>query len=101
MSEARGMSQSPLWQLTRVRMFGFLREPEAVFWVFAFPVLMALALGIAFRTAGPPRSRIGVQEGPGSAAAARALASAPDLEVIHVAPAEADAALRRGRVAGL
>ena len=101
MSERRGFTLSPLWQLTRVRMFGFLREPEAVFWVFAFPVLMALALGIAFRSSGPPRSRIGVEEGPGAASVVKALEAAPDLDVIRLAPAEADAALRRGRVAVL
>ena len=33
--------------MTRVR--EFLREREAVFWVFIFPVLMTFALGIAFR----------------------------------------------------
>ena len=33
----------------------FYREPEAVFWVFGFPVLLAFALGIAFRSRGPTR----------------------------------------------
>ena len=101
MSERRGVALSPLWQLTRVRMFGFLREPEAVFWVFAFPVLMALALGIAFRTSGPPRARVGVLDGPGAAAVVLALAASPDLESIRVPPDEAEAALRRGRIAVL
>lgn len=101
MSERRAVALSPLWQLTRVRMFGFLREPEAVFWVFAFPVLMALALGIAFRSSGPPHSRIGVVEGAGAAAVAKALAASPDLEVVRLAPGEAEAALRRGRIAVL
>ena len=101
MSEARGFAGSALWQLTRVRMFGFLREPEAVFWVFAFPVLMALALGIAFRSQGHPRSRIGVLDGPRAATVIAALRSSPDLEVIPIAPDQADAALRRGRIAVL
>lgn len=98
MSESRGLARSALWQLTRVRMVGFLREPEAVFWVFAFPVLMALALGIAFRTSGPPKSQIGVQEGPGSAKLVHALERSPDLEVVTLTAAEADVALRRGRI---
>src|SRR5947209_15745430 len=38
-----------LAQLTFVRFKEFLREPEAVFWTFAFPVILALGLGIAFR----------------------------------------------------
>lgn len=33
--------------LTRVRLF--LREPAAIFWVYGFPILMLVALGIAFR----------------------------------------------------
>jgi ABC transporter DrrB family efflux protein len=38
-----------LKELTRARIVEFLREPEAIFWVFIFPVLLAVALGIAFR----------------------------------------------------
>jgi ABC-type multidrug transport system permease subunit len=38
-----------LVQLTLVRFREFLREPEAVFWTFVFPVLLAVGLGIAFR----------------------------------------------------
>ncbi|PYV57506.1 MAG: hypothetical protein DMG98_10335, partial [Acidobacteria bacterium] len=32
-----------------VRMKELRREPEVVFWVFGFPILLALGLGIAFR----------------------------------------------------
>jgi ABC-2 type transport system permease protein len=39
----------PLVQLTLVRFLEFIREPEALFWVFAFPLLLAAGLGIAFR----------------------------------------------------
>jgi ABC transporter DrrB family efflux protein len=101
MSDRGVLARSSLWQLTRVRMFGFLREPEAVFWVFAFPVLMALALGIAFRSSGSPRSRVGVLEGPGAVEAAKALAASPDLEVIPIESREAEVALGRGRIAVL
>ena len=48
----------PLVELTRARILEFIREPEAVFWVFVFPVLLALALGIAFRN--KPNSEIPV-----------------------------------------
>ena len=40
---------SSLYQLTMVRFRLFLREPEAVFWIFIFPILLAMGLGIAFR----------------------------------------------------
>ncbi len=39
----------PLVQLTLVRFLEFMREPEALFWVFIFPLLLAAGLGIAFR----------------------------------------------------
>ncbi|QNI33579.1 ABC transporter permease [Alloacidobacterium dinghuense] len=40
---------SSLYQLTMVRFLLFLREPEAIFWIFIFPILLAVGLGIAFR----------------------------------------------------
>ncbi len=97
----RGLERSALWQLTRARVMTFLREPEALFWVFAFPVLMALALGIAFRHQGPQQARVGVERGPGAAAAVAALERSPDLEVVTLGPEEARTALRRGRIAVL
>ncbi len=39
----------PLSQLVLARLREFYREPEAVFWVYGFPILMVVALGIAFR----------------------------------------------------
>jgi ABC-type multidrug transport system permease subunit len=44
-----GPSSHPLWHLTISRLRIFYREPVAVFWVYGFPLLMAMALGIAFR----------------------------------------------------
>jgi ABC-2 type transport system permease protein len=40
---------SSLYQLTMVRFRLVLREPEAIFWIFIFPILLAVGLGIAFR----------------------------------------------------
>jgi ABC-type multidrug transport system permease subunit len=76
----------------------FLREPEAVFWTFAFPVLMALALGVAFRSQGPAKARVGVEDGPRSAAITAALAASPDLVVVRVPPDSSARAMRRGEV---
>lgn len=41
--------ESSLVQLTLARFRLFLREPEAIFWIFIFPILLAVGLGIAFR----------------------------------------------------
>jgi ABC-2 type transport system permease protein len=43
------LTQSSLFQLTTTRFRLFLREPEAIFWVFIFPIILAIGLGIAFR----------------------------------------------------
>jgi ABC-2 type transport system permease protein len=40
---------SSLYQLTVTRLKLTLREPEAIFWIFVFPILLAIGLGIAFR----------------------------------------------------
>jgi ABC-type multidrug transport system permease subunit len=40
---------SSLYQLTSMRFRLILREPEAIFWIFIFPILLAVGLGIAFR----------------------------------------------------
>jgi ABC-2 type transport system permease protein len=89
----------PLVELTLVRFREFLREPEAVFWTFVFPVLLAFALGIAFRNQPPAQTRVAVVDtGPAAADVAHALevGGAIDAEVISVE--EAATALRKGRV---
>jgi ABC-2 type transport system permease protein len=40
---------SSLYQLSLTRLKLTLREPEAIFWIFVFPMLLAIGLGIAFR----------------------------------------------------
>jgi ABC-type multidrug transport system permease subunit len=42
-----------LFQLTSVRFRLLFREPEAIFWIFIFPILLAGGLGIAFRNRPP------------------------------------------------
>jgi len=53
-----GFADHPLVQLTLVRFREFVREPEALFWVFVFPLLLAAGLGIAFRNRPPDVVRI-------------------------------------------
>lgn len=87
--------------LTRARVLAFMREPEAVFWVFVFPLVLAIVLGWAFKESGPEPERVAIY-GPGAAELRARLEGAPLLEVEEYATRdEADAALRRGRIAVL
>src|ERR1700688_618741 len=43
------LEASSLFQLTAMRFKLFLREPEAIFWTFIFPIILAVGLGLAFR----------------------------------------------------
>ncbi|HEY0155655.1 MAG TPA: ABC transporter permease [Thermoanaerobaculia bacterium] len=56
----RRPTRHPLWELTSIRLKEFLREPDAVFWVFAFPLLLTVALGFAFREKPPDRIPVGI-----------------------------------------
>src|SRR4029450_11622384 len=56
----------PLPQLVISRLRAFYREPSAVFWVYGFPLLMVLALGIAFRTTPVETVTVDVKAGPGA-----------------------------------
>jgi ABC-type multidrug transport system permease subunit len=101
-----GRLAHPLWQLTLARWRAFFREPSAIFWTFGFPMILAFALGVAFRSRPPDRLPVAMVVGdgasgapPGSSPAERALLAHPGLQVTLLAPAAAEAALRRGRVA--
>lgn len=89
----------PLWELTRARLLEFVREPEAIFWVFIFPVLLALGLGIAFRSRPAESLRIAVQQGPRAQELVLALDSAPGLSAHISTPQAAHEDLRTGKLA--
>jgi ABC-type multidrug transport system permease subunit len=96
-------SLHPLVELTMARVREFLREPEVIFWVFVFPILLVFALGIAFRNTGPQKIRIAVEKSEtntqASSGLADALARSSDIEVLQLSSAEATQALRSGKVA--
>ena len=81
---------SPLFELTRMRVLTFVREPEAVFWVLVFPLILATVLGFAFRDAEAPPSRVAVLDDGASAALRERLTAAGDLE-LEVVSTEAEA----------
>ena len=53
LAPAAGARTNPRWagyaHLLAARLKELWREPEIIFWVFGFPLLLALGLGIAFR----------------------------------------------------
>jgi ABC-2 type transport system permease protein len=51
----------PLVQLFLARLREFYREPEAIFWVYGFPLIMAVGLGIAFWNRKPDPPEVDVQ----------------------------------------
>ena len=100
MSDRRRWVEHPLVQLTRVRYREFFREPEAVFWVFIFPVLLAAGLGIAFRNRAPERTIVAVvQRQVADTSLAGALRRGVDLEIRVMSDSAAHEALRTGDVA--
>jgi ABC-2 type transport system permease protein len=87
-----------LWQLMLARWRAHYREPEVLFWQFVFPVLLAIALGVAFRDRPPEPSAVAVEAGEGAGAVRDALAASPDVRPSLLDAAAARAALRTGKV---
>jgi ABC-type multidrug transport system permease subunit len=89
-----------LAQLTIVRFREFVREPEAVFWTFFFPVVLAIGLGIAFRNKPADVVTVAVVRGtPSADTVAARLARSAGLKVRVLDDSTAAHALRTGEVA--
>jgi ABC-type multidrug transport system permease subunit len=92
---------SPLRELTLARIRAFVREPEALFWTFGFPIMMALGLGIAFRERGAETAAVGIERGSVAERWAPALRSAEGIDLTVLSRDSAETALRKGDVAVL
>jgi ABC-2 type transport system permease protein len=89
-----------LAQLTLVRFREFVREPEAVFWTFFFPVVLAIGLGIAFRNKPADVLTVAVVGGtPTADSLVARLGRSSGLRVRVLADSAAAHALRTGEVA--
>lgn len=84
----------PLVQLTLVRLREFAREPEIVFWVFVFPILMAGGLGGAFQNRPAEALKVGATD----ETIAESLRAEMGLSVQVLDRAAGDLALRTGRL---
>ena len=96
----RSWATSSLAQLTLVRFREFLREPEAVFWTFAFPIILALGLGVAFRNKPADVVAVAVVTGTPAGDSLNAhLAHVAGLKVESMSDSAATRAMRTGDVA--
>jgi ABC-type multidrug transport system permease subunit len=64
-----------LWQLYVTRLREFYRQPSRIFWVYAFPTILAVVLGLAFQSRPPEAIHVTVVAGEGSEVVQSALGS--------------------------
>jgi ABC-2 type transport system permease protein len=87
-------------QLVLARLREFFREPEAIFWVYGFPILLAIGLGVAFKGTKPVPPEVDiVQDGAGRAEKMRHALQQADIPA-EVHPEETcKERLRKGKTA--
>jgi ABC-type multidrug transport system permease subunit len=90
---------NPFVQLTLVKVREYTREPESMFWVFVFPVLMTLALGVAFKGGDSTEVRVAVLRQQSSAQMAATLDADPRIVATETDAEAAAKLLRDGEVA--
>ena len=97
-SGRRNRRWSGYWHMLIVRLKELQREPEIIFWVFGFPILLALGLGIAFRNKPADVTSIAVVEGPGAQDVMSLLQKSPQKSSIRAEVLEQQPAMRGFRV---
>jgi ABC-2 type transport system permease protein len=95
--DKRDRRSHPVVQLTLMRLRELRREPGTLFWVFGFPILMSIALGLAFRNTGPAPVRVGALPGLGEDVRRALVAGGVKVQTLDEAAARNE--LRAGRVA--
>jgi ABC-2 type transport system permease protein len=98
-SQRRNRRWAGYSHLLMARMLELKREPEVVFWVFIFPLLLALGLGIAFRN--KPEGAVSVAIVQGAESAQTLLQKSPQAKQFKIQVLDADAAhqaFRLGKV---
>ncbi len=86
--------RNPFWQLLVGNIRLHLREPEAIFWTYGFPLLMVTGLGLAFSSSGEAVVYLDAVSGP---AAERVQSALADLETFEVTVHDAETAFTRLR----
>ena len=70
-----------LAQLMVAGIKSFLREPEAIFWTYGFPILMVIGLGVAFNSSGQTELMVDVVRTPDLPKIVSALEQAPGVRI--------------------
>jgi ABC-type multidrug transport system permease subunit len=93
---------SPLLELIKARLREFYREPGIVFWVFVFPLLMAMGLGVAFRSRPPATPKVAVvlidKQSPQATTWSNRLIAASQIDAARSEPAQAQHALTHSEI---
>jgi ABC-2 type transport system permease protein len=89
---------NPLIELTIARLKETFREPEVLFWIFIFPILLAGALGIAFREKPADKMRIAIEQSVSAEKISKLLSDRKGLEPAVLSDSEASEQLRKGKV---
>ena len=80
-------SANPLFQLIVCNIKVYMREPEAIFWTYGFPLLMVIGLGVAFDTSAQQPLKFDAVEGKAAQGILASLGSSSDF-VVTVKPEE-------------
>ena len=94
----RGGAHHPLIELTVARLREFVREPEALFWTFIFPVVISVALAVAFPGGRATPVIVGLEPGPSADVVRRALTGRDDITLRDIEPRQQERAIREGTV---
>jgi ABC-type multidrug transport system permease subunit len=94
----RGGAHHPLVELTLTRLREFVREPEALFWTFVFPIVMSVVMAMAFPSRGAQPVPIGVAGGDAGGSLRATLSNAPGIVVRDIPSGGEQRALREGEV---
>jgi len=95
---SRGGASHPLVELTLARLREIFREPEALFWAFVFPILMSVAMAMAFPSAGSVPVPVGVRQAAGADVVLKALLDSKAVAPRIVTAETESRALRDGEV---
>ena len=90
-------TQHPILALSLARLREFTRQPEAMFWVYFFPVLMVIVLGIAFRNKPPEAVAVDVLDNGAAEWALSELAGDDAFKATLVSESESRNRLRTGK----